>query len=319
MSLEVRRPTVWDCLTRLAIPVISLGVLVALLWLASHPGDRIAAQSASALASGKLRVVVAENMWGSIAAQEAGSRAQVLSIIDNPNADPHAYEPTAADARAVAGADYVILNGAGYDPWMAKLLAANPSEGRRVLTVADLAGKKEGDNPHLWYSPTYVTAAAQQITADLQYLDPHDAPYFASLHRYFFGVALRPYHQEIAQIAQHFGGTPVGATESICVYLAQALHLRLLSPAGFMTALSEGAEPTAQDRLTFEQQLKDRQIRLLVFNRQNATPDIRSLKSKAEAAGIPVVSVTETLAPASDSFEEWQVNQLRALREALTR
>ncbi|HYX49155.1 MAG TPA: zinc ABC transporter substrate-binding protein, partial [Ktedonobacteraceae bacterium] len=60
---------------------------------------------------GPVQVVAAENFWGSIAAQVGGSLVHVTSIIVDPNADPHSYEPTAADARTVAGAQYVIVNG----------------------------------------------------------------------------------------------------------------------------------------------------------------------------------------------------------------
>src|SRR4051812_16754180 len=62
----------------------------------------------------KIAVVAAENFWGSIAAQVGGDRVSVHSIIANPDADPHDYEPTAADGRALANAQYVIENGAGY-------------------------------------------------------------------------------------------------------------------------------------------------------------------------------------------------------------
>ncbi|HEX6405151.1 MAG TPA: zinc ABC transporter substrate-binding protein [Pseudonocardiaceae bacterium] len=72
--------------------------------------------------------MAAENFWGSIAAQ-LGDHVTVRSIITNPDADPHDYEPTAADARTVASAQYVVENGAGYDPWVAKLVAANPAAG----------------------------------------------------------------------------------------------------------------------------------------------------------------------------------------------
>src|SRR5437899_1473994 len=70
---------------------------------------------------GRPTVVAAENFWGSIAAQLGGDRVQVTSIIDNPNADPHDYEPTTADARDIATARFVIENGIGYDPWAQKL------------------------------------------------------------------------------------------------------------------------------------------------------------------------------------------------------
>src|SRR5438067_11436056 len=87
----------------------------------------------SASSSGPVQVVAAENFWGSVAAQVGGSHVHVTSIIVDPNADPHSYEPTAADGRRVADAQYGILNGAGYDPWADKLLQANPVSGRRAV------------------------------------------------------------------------------------------------------------------------------------------------------------------------------------------
>ena len=66
---------------------------------------------------------------------------KVTSIINDPNADPHSYEPTSQDARTVADAQYVIYNGVGYDAWMDKLLAANPSASRKELNVGDFFGK----------------------------------------------------------------------------------------------------------------------------------------------------------------------------------
>src|SRR5712691_8187923 len=105
---------------------------------------------------GRPNVVAAENFWGSIAAQLGGDRVEVTSIIDNPNADPHEYEPTTADARSLASATFVIVNGIGYDPWADRLLAANPVPGRAVLDVGTLVGAPAGGNPHRWYSPPDV-------------------------------------------------------------------------------------------------------------------------------------------------------------------
>ena len=80
-------------------------------------------------ASGKLQVVAAENFWGSIAAQLGGQDVEVRSIIVNPNTDPHSYEPTAANARTMAGAQMTIVNGIGYDEWASRLLSADPGNG----------------------------------------------------------------------------------------------------------------------------------------------------------------------------------------------
>ena len=103
-----------------------------------------------------LQVVAAENFWGSVASQLGGNRAHVTSVITSPATDPHDYEPTAADARTIAGAQMVIVNGIGYDPWAGKLIAANPVHGRAVLTVGNLLAIKPGGNPHRWYSPSDV-------------------------------------------------------------------------------------------------------------------------------------------------------------------
>src|SRR6202521_3456747 len=125
-----------------------------------------------------LRVVAVENSWGSIATQLGGDRVQVTSVIANPATDPHAYEPTAADARTIAGAQLVIVNGIGYDPWAPKLIAANPVKGRIVLTVGDLVGIKPGGNPHRWYSPSDVQTLIGEIVRDYSKLDSSDAGYF---------------------------------------------------------------------------------------------------------------------------------------------
>jgi zinc/manganese transport system substrate-binding protein len=284
----------------------------------ARPADGALAGSSHPAAT-HLRIVVAENFWGSIVKQEAGARASVTSLITNPNSDPHAYEPTTNDARAMAQAQYVVFNGAGYDPWVQKLLAANPVKGRRQLNIGDLVGKKEGDNPHVWYSPSYVTHVADQITTDLKHLDPRDASSYAQLNNRFLNTSLKGYFSEIKMIVQKYHGVPVGATESIFVYLASALRLNLITPPGFMKALSEGTEPTAQDRAMFDDQITHKKLKVFVFNIQNSTPDTSALESKAKAQGIPVVAITETLRPAGASFQAWQLGQLKSLAKALAK
>src|SRR4051812_31697810 len=90
--------------------------------------------------SAPMRVVAAENVWGSLAAQLGGDRVEVTSLVKGPDAAPPDYEPTPADARRVASAQYVIGNGVGYDPWLAKLLAADGRGSRLVVDVGRLVG-----------------------------------------------------------------------------------------------------------------------------------------------------------------------------------
>jgi zinc/manganese transport system substrate-binding protein len=266
---------------------------------------------------GRLRVVAAENFWGSIASQLAGSKASVQSIIVDPNQDPHMYNPTASDARTLATSQLAIFNGVGYDPWGPKLVAANPASGRVVVTVADLLGLKQGDNPHRWYSPDNVTIVAQAITAKLEQLDAKDAAYFAAQYRTFVNQGLAQYHQLITAIKAKYAGVPVGASESIFALLSPSLGLHLITPPGYMKAVSEGTEVTPQDEASIHHQVDSSQIKVWVYNSQNATPDVQRLNAEARARHIPVATVTETLTPPTLSFEQWQIAQLQGLERAL--
>ncbi len=268
-------------------------------------------------AGGRLRVVAAENFWGSIAAQLGGERTDVSSIIVNPSTDPHSYEPSAQDARTIAGARLAIVNGIGYDNWAPKLLAASPLAGREVLNVGQLLRLKEGDNPHQWYSPASVQRVIAQIVADYDRLDPAGAAYYAQREHAFETVDLARYDQLRSEIRARYAGTPVGYSESIFRPLGEDLHLRLLTPYSFAKAIAEGTDVTAEDKETVDRQARDRQIEVWVFNSQNVTPDVQRVNELAKAAGIPIATVTETLDPARDTFEQWQVAELEGLLSAL--
>src|SRR6266568_2748916 len=262
-------------------------------------------------------VVAAENFWGSIARQLGGTHVSETSIIANPNTDPHDYEPTAADARTIASAQVVIVNGIGYDPWAPKLLAANPVQGRRTLTAGSVLGLKAGDNPHQWYSASHVRQVIDAIVSDYKQSDPAEAAYFDQQKTAFETRSLASYNQLIAQIKAKNAGTPIGASESIVSPLADTLGLKMLTPYSFLRAISEGAEPTAQDKSTIDAQINNKQIKIYVYNSQNSTPDVAAQVKAAKAAGIPVTTVTETLAPANATFQQWQASELQGIENAL--
>ncbi len=263
-----------------------------------------------------LKVVAGQNFWGSIAAQLGGSKANIQSVVTDPNADPHSYESSSADARAFAEANLVILNGAGYDDWGQKLLDANPSSTRQVLNVAGVLGKKPGDNPHFWYNPDYVSTAADAITAKFKALDSADAAYFDQ-QRAAVATAFKPYLVKIAEIKQRFAGTPIGSTESIFVYMATALGLNLISPPEFMKAVAEGTDPPAETVAAFQSQVQGGQIKVLVFNKQTVTAVTTNIENMATANRIPVVGVTETMQPLTATFQDWQLTQLTQLESVL--
>ena len=272
----------------------------------------------SSSASGRIQVVAAENFWGSIAAQLGGDKVEETSIIRNPQTDPHSYEPTAADARIIAGARLFVQNGIGYDTsWAPGLVSANPSASRTVLTVGNVLGLKDGDNPHQWYSHASVYAVIDAITAAYQKIDPADAAYFARQKSTFENSTLAEYNKLETEIEDEYAGTPIGASESIVSPLAATLGLDMLTPYSFLKDISEGTDPTTADKALIDQQIRNKQIKVYVYNSQNSTPDIQAQVALAQQEGIPVTTVTETLSPAGDSFQQWMVGELQGLQRAL--
>jgi zinc/manganese transport system substrate-binding protein len=299
---------------------VRLGVAAAAFASVTLPATGCATTAPASAGGGvAVRVVAAESFWGSIASQIGGSKVTVTSIIANPNTDPHDYEPRPADARTVAGAQLVIVNGVGYDPWADKLVAANPADGRRMLNVGDLVGVRAGGNPHRWYDPANVERVIAAVTSDLQRLDPKHSAYFAAQRDQLDTQGLASYHDLISGIKVKYAGTPVGASESIFALMAPALGLDLKTPASFLKAISEGTEPTPADKATADAQIRSHGIKVYVYNSQNTTPDVQSQIVAARAAGIPVATITETLTPPNATFQQWQVRQLTELQAALAK
>jgi zinc/manganese transport system substrate-binding protein len=308
----VRRTGRWGARRAMAIVAAAAGLILTVAGCATSPTP-----AAGSTGGGKVQVVAAENFWGSLATQLGGEHATVTSIINNPDADPHDYEPSPADGRTMATAQYAVVNGIGYDPWAQKLLDASPSPNRQVLDVGKLAGVPDGGNPHQWYSPDTVTKVIDQMTADFKRIDPADAAYFDAQHQQVVDQNLARYHQLIGDIKAKYSGTPIGASESIVTPLAAGLGLQMLTPESLLDAVAEGNDPSAGDKTTADAQISTKQIKVYVFNSQNADPDVQAQVDAARAAGIPVATVTETMTPATSSFQDWQVGELQGIEAAL--
>ena len=204
-----------------------------------------------------------------------------------------------------------IVNGIGYDAWASKLLAANPSSGRAVLDVGQPARTKEGDNPHQWYSPSSVQRVIGQIVADYKRLDPKDACVLRpAAHGVRDDRARRIQPAVAAKSARATRACRWATRESIFQPLGRDLGLKLLTPYSFAKAIAEGTDVSAADKQTVDTQAEDGAIKVWVYNSQNATPDVQRVNQLARAAHIPITTITETLSPASATFEQWQVAEL---------
>ncbi|MGB9263376.1 MAG: zinc ABC transporter substrate-binding protein [Pseudolabrys sp.] len=270
---------------------------------------------ATLAAEEQIAVVATENFYGDIARQIGGDRVAVVSIMSNPDQDPHLFETTPATVRQIVKAQIVIVNGANYDPWMEKLLAATPRAGRVVITAADLTGRKAGDNPHLWYDPATMPAVATAFADALTKTDTvHASDYAARLKATL--ETLERITARVAHLKAKHAGAVVTATEPVFGPMAEALGLTMRNQR-FQLAMMNDTEPSARDLAAFERDLKERKVRVLIYNSQVSEKLTERLREIAIRSKVPVVGVTETM-PANTSFQDWVLGELDALDKALS-
>ncbi|MGH6975700.1 MAG: metal ABC transporter solute-binding protein, Zn/Mn family [Stellaceae bacterium] len=269
-----------------------------------------------ALAAGSIPIVAAENFYGDVAQQIGGTDVRVTSILSNPDEDPHLFEASPSVARAISAARLVVYSGIDYDPWMAKLLRAARSADRTVIVVAELVGKKTGDNPHIWYDPGTMLALAKVLADDLSVADPaRRSDYQDRLVR--FRQSMRPIQANIAALHERLAGTPVTATEPVFGYMFEALGVQVGNQA-FQLAVMNNTEPSASEVAAFESDLKTRKVKLLVYNSQASDPIAERMMKLAKASHIPVVGAAET-EPPGKTYQQWMTSELNAVDYALPR
>lgn len=260
----------------------------------------LSAVAAARATDGKIAVVAAENFYGDIARQIGGDRIDVVSIMNNPDQDPHLFETTPGIVRQIADAQIVILNGAEYDPWMDKLIAAAPQPGRVVINAAQLTGAKPGGNPHLWYGPTTMPAVATAIAKAFAAADQAHASDYA-LRLTATLASLEKISLRVAQLKSRHAGTAVTATEPVFGPMADALGLTVRNQRLALAVMND-TEPSARDVAAFENDLKDRKVKLMLYNKQVSAKLTERLRGIATKAKVPVVGVTETQ-PAGVTFQ----------------
>jgi len=291
-------------------------------------------------AGARISIVATTNVYGSIAAAIGGDRVEVTSLISREGQDPHSYEASAQDQLAVSRADVVIANGGGYDPFIDDLLRASGNTSAAVINAVELmeaeaaedahdhdhddhdvddhlddhSGHDHGTNEHVWYDFGVIDELAGEIEDILSLLDPASEELFERNHD-AFDDALEAIDDRAHALRAQWSGTPVAVTEPVALYLFEDLGLVNRMSAEFTQAIEEGSDVpplVLQDALAVVRS----GIALLAVNAQTASPETAQLEAAATAAGVPIVSLTETL-PGDRDYLGWMSDNLAALEAAL--
>lgn len=264
-------------------------------------GSRESAGTASSNASGTLNVVASINQWGSVAGEIGGSRVKVNSIINSTAVEAHDYEPTSADIAAMAKADVIIVNGAGYDSWATKAASSTKAQ---VVNAAERGGRHDGDNPHVWFSAAVRTAAAKAIAAAYRHSDAaHAEEYNKQLKAW--QDKEKTLESAIAEAKQRLDGKKYAATESVAAYLADDLGLTDATPAGYAQAVANESEPASGDVTAFSKLLQAGSVALLVVNTQESNATTKQLTTAAGQGDVQVVELTEQMPKQYSTLTDW--------------
>ncbi|EHB57764.1 periplasmic solute binding protein [Mycolicibacterium rhodesiae JS60] len=262
-------------------------------------------------------VVASTDVWGSVAQAVAGDHAKVTSIITSASADPHSFEASPANAAAIADASLVVFNGGGYDHWVDDVLSSHPG----VASVDAFSllqappDESQPANEHVFYDLNTAKAVAAKIADKLASDDPaHAADYKANAET--FDRNVDAIAQTETAIRTSHPGAAVVATEPVAHYLLVAAGLTDKTPAGFASAVEQDTDPAPVDVAAMLDLIKSRQVAAVVFNEQTVTEVTKQVQAAAQSAGIPVVSVTETL-PAGKDYVAWQRDTADRLSAAL--
>jgi len=260
----------------------------------------------------KINIVAAENFYGDVASQIAGNNANTISILSNPNLDPHAYEATTEDARNITNADIIIENGIGYDTFMEKLLST--AGNKEVINVGALVGLTENDNPHIWYNLDSIRGFAIKLKDELIKVDKTNQNYYQDNYINFLN-SLSQIDNACQNIKSNFNNTKVIATERVADFLLIRCGLNPIKNV-FQKAIEEGNDPSIDSISFFENILNAHQSKILIYNNQTQSQLTEKEKALAVKNNIPVVGITETM-PLATTYVNWMINELNDINTAL--
>ena len=203
----------------------------------------------------ELRVVASFSILADIVSEVAGEAIEIKSIV-GPDADAHVYQPSVADAIAVARADVVFVNGLGFETWSSKLISESASSAVVVVATKGIRPiDVEGSvDPHAWNSLKNGTVYVRNIAAALSAIAPwsadqvnaNAAAYIQRLESVDLNIARR-----VSRLPE--SNRTVVTSHDAFGYLAKDYGLTFLAPQG----IDSDAEPTAQKLAELIEQLKD--------------------------------------------------------------
>lgn len=249
-------------------------------------GTALAASFAAApMASAKtLDVVASFTVLADVVHEIGGEHVHVKSLV-GPNGDPHEFEPSPADAKALRSADVVFVSGEGLEGWMDRLITASGYQGTPITASLGIKTRKMQEDgktitdPHVWNSPVNVAIWVTNIEKALVAADPEDAKRFHANAEKYRGElsALDAYaHGKLDAVPE--ARRKILTSHDAFGYFGREYRVKFLAPLGVSTE----TEASAADVARLIDQIKAEGVKVYFFENSN---DPKLVKQVAAATG----------------------------------
>lgn len=263
-----------------------------------------------------IQAVGAENEYADVIKQIGGDYVSVTSIMSDVGTDPHSYEADTKDSEAVSKATLIVQNGLGYDDFMDKLESSASNSNRTIIDVAkSLDYGDDTENPHLWYKPDTMPKVAKLIAENLESQLPDQKDYFeGNLNK--FNDSLKTFNDDLKQIQDSYAKAGVAVTEPVADYLLEAANLDVKTPWDYQASVMNDTDPSPQNVQIQENLLKNKQVKVFLYNQQAIDDSTTALLQLAKDNNIPIVGVYETMPP-NHTYQTWMETEAESIIKAL--
>ena len=207
----------------------------------------VIATAIPAHAEERLKVVASFSILGDFVRNVGGTSVSVTTLV-GPDSDAHVYSPTPSDAKKLADAKLIFINGLGFEGWLPRLVKSAASKAAVVTATSGIAPLKLGSDadPHAWQSVANAKIYVGNIRDALAAADPASAPAFrANAEAYLARLdALDGEVREaVARIPE--GHRKVISTHGAFGYFAAAYGVEFIAPVGVSTESESSARDIA--------------------------------------------------------------------------
>jgi zinc/manganese transport system substrate-binding protein len=289
--------------------------------------------------TGPIQVATSTNVWASVVEILGAEWVEVTAIIDDPLQDPHSYEASARDQLTLSEAELVIANGGGYDEFVGQLLAS--LDGERIFLELvegehshlgeedhsdehadedhadeDHSDEHDHGNEHIWYDIHAVEEASEMIVEAITELRPES---FDRVNQNFdfFMAELENLEIRLEALREKALGLGFIATEGVGNLLLEEAGFINQTPEALADAIEEEREVPAAALKQAQDLISGKVVSLVVVNEQQLDQVSDLLVEAANAAGVPVVELSELISEPGMDYLDWMASILDQLQEAV--